>query len=706
MSFKKLDTDKFIKAAKEYNAFDGYKCGVKSIDDIMRIDKQTLTTMVATPASGKSTFSNFYGYQMAKFNNWKTLYIATETPQDRQCRMLSILFDSAAKASEFSVLYDYDFSDWNDLLMMIKDAKETYGVDMVVIDNFTMLQHLIGEVNTTNIARALSTLKQASIDNDIAVILVTHPTKLVEGQEVTAYSVNGSANFYNISDFMFSLKISDYEAKETTIKVLKIRDSAKGVMGGKCVLKYNPVHLTYSDMESSTESTEDSQPTDTTAIKEDVTQPADTTAPKGINYDIAREVMKAILKEKEEAKQEDRQPAGNTTAAAQAATDTAANTPSRDNTSKQPAGTTKAATQQTAVQPASKEVKKAKQEDTQPIAAPAAKEKANTEEVKKEKQEEKQAQRITPDFLLNTKVSIMRGHKVLNESDLYNAIITGRICKEAIAKVRRIDRSKDEIAYKQAKEKVLSFTPSCLCPIGGSAKAENVEHVNNLIAIDLDAKDNEGVTLEEMRTKINSLPYVMYSSISVGGKGMYALIPISENNKNDFKGVFKALEEDFIKLGLKLDSSCVNVNRERYMSFDDNEYWNTKCEIYTKKLNIPTQVNGHPTRVEINANKPLTQREYNKVKSMVEDIKANKVQLSKNHDDTLKIANAIANIWGEEGRTLLHLIRSQRSGYDEYKTDCKFDYVLNHLDDKERYGLGFIFSKYKQAKGQTQTQVN
>lgn len=654
MSFKKLDTNKFIQAAKDYKSFDGYKCGVKSIDDIMRIDKQTLTTLVATPASGKSTFTNFYGYRMALNNNWKTLYIATETPQDRQCRMLSILFQSAAKASEFSVLYDYDFSDWNDLLMMIKDAKETYGVDMVVIDNFTMLQHLIGEVNTTNIARALSALKQASIDNDIAVMLVTHPTKLIEGQEVTAYSVNGSANFYNISDFMFSLKISDYEAKETTIKVLKVRDSAKGVMGGKCVLKYNPVHLTYSDTDSSTEDSDtDSQPageqpTDTTAIKEDVTQPADTTAPKDINYDIAREVMEEIMEEKaKEAKQEDRQPA------AQPAPQVAAQT---------------AAPAVQAVQPASKEVKKEKQH-------------------------------ITPDFLLNTKVSILEEHKVQNESDLYNAIITGRTCKQEIEAVRMIDRSKDEIAYKKAKEKVLSYTPSCVC---AGTTAKEVKEINPLIAVDIDAKDNKGLSIEDMRTKINSLPYVMYSSISVGGKGMYALFPILEENKNDFKAVFNALNEDFKGLGLTLDSSCVNVNRERYMSYDDNEYWNTKAEIYTKKLNIPTQVNGHPTRVEINATKPLTQREYNKVKSMVEDIKANKVQVSKNHDDTLKIANAIANIWGEEGRTLLHLIRSQRSGYDEFKTDCNFDYVLNHLDDKERYGLGFIFKKYKQAKGETQ----
>ena len=632
MSFKRLDTNEFIKAAKEYNAFDGYKCGIKSIDDIMRIDKQTLTTLVATPASGKSIYTNFYGYRMAINNNWKTLYIAEETPQDRQCRMLSILFDSAAKASEFSVLYNYDLSDWQDLLDMIKDAKETYGVDMVILDNFMMLKNLItgNDTETEKIGRALSNLKKAAIETNTAIILVAHPTKLLEGQEVTAYSVHGSANFFNISDFMFTLAVTDRENYETTIKVLKVRDSAKGIMGGKCVLKYNPVHFTYSD-DSSTESTEDSQP------KQD------------IRNDRARDVMKVILKEKEEAKQEDSQPATKTT---------------------QPAGTTKA--------------------------APAAKEEA------KEEKQETAKQHITPDFLTNTKVSIMKQHKVLNESNLYNAIITGRICKQEITKVRSIDRQANESEYKKAKEKVLSYTPSCLCQ-GETAK--EIKQVNPLIAVDIDAKDNEGVSIEEMRKKINSLPFVMYSSMSVGGRGMYALIPILEDNKNDFKGVFKALESDFNKIGLKLDCSCINVNRERYMSYDDKEYWYTKCEIYTKKISIPTQVNGHPTRVEINANKPLTAKDKQKVNEMIEDIKANKIQLSKNHRDTLAIANCLANILGEEGRDLLHIIRSQRSGYDEFKTDCNFDYVLNNLDDNERYGLGFLISKYKEAK-QGQTQVN
>ena len=612
----------------------------------MRIDKQTLTTLVSTPCSGKSTFTNFYGYRMGVTHNWRTLYLASETAKNDQAQKLSTLYGSYTKASEHSIILE-GLTNWDELIQAIKAAKEAYNIDLVIVDNFTMLQHLIGgEINTTNIGKAISTLKQAAIDTDTAIILVAHTTKLTEGQKVTAYSVNGSANFFNISDFMFSIEISDYEAKETTINILKIRDDAKGVMNGKCVLKYDTITRKYTD--SDTDSTEYSD-TDSTEYSDTDSKPADTTAannttaPKGVNYDIARDVMKAILKEKEEANQQDRQQ-GNTTAA-----------------------------------PAVKEE--------------VTKEKANTEEVKQEKQH------ITPDFLLNTKVSIMKQHKVLNESNLYNAIITGRICKKEIEAVRSIDRSKDEIAYKQAKSKVLSFTPSCVC---ASTTAKEIKQINPLIAVDIDAKDNEGVSIEEMRKKINSLPFVMYSSLSVGGKGMYALIYILDENKNDFKAVFKALEEDFKALGLTLDGSCVNVNRERYMSYDDDEYWNTKCEIYTRKINIPTQVNTTLLRGGDNANKPLTQREYNKVKSMVEDIKANKLQLTKNHTDTLLICNAIANIWGEEGRELIHIIRQQRSGYDEYKTDKNYTHVLDHLDEGEKFGLGLIFDKYNKAKGQTQ----
>lgn len=635
--YKFITTNDFITSAKNFKSFDGYKCGLSSFDKIMRIDKQTLTTLVSTPCSGKSTFTNFYGYRMGVQNNWKTLYLASETNRNDQAQKLSTLYGSYQAASEHSIILEGALTNWEELLQAIKAAKEAYNIDMCIIDNMTMLKNLISgnESETEKIGRALSALKQAAIDTDTAIILVAHTTKLTEGQKVTAYCVNGSANFFNISDYMFTLEISDYEAKETTINILKLRDDSKGKLNGKCTLHYDPITRKYTDSDTDS-STEDSQPT----------------RQQDISNTIATDVMKAMLEE--EAKQEDTQPAP------QVATQTHVQ----------------------AVQPA-----------VEQPATPAV-----TEEVTKEKAKEEK-QHITPDFLTNTKVSIMKQHKVLNESNLYNAIITGRICKQEITKVRSIDRSKDEIAYKQAKSKVLSFTPSCVC---ASTTAKEIKQVNPLIAVDLDEKDNKGLSIEEMRTKINSLPYVMYSSLSVGGRGMYALITISESNKNDFKGVFNALNEDFKALGLTLDSSCVNVNRERYMSYDDNEYWNTKCEIYTKKISIPTQAHDTHKRVESSAKTTLTEKDKQKVDLMIEDIKANKIQLTKNHTDTLGLGNAIANVWGEEGRGLFHLIRSQREGYDEYKTDKTFDDMLYNNGDNERYGLGLIFTKYKEAKGQTQ----
>lgn len=451
-----ITNNDFITSAKAYKSFDGYKCGLSSFDKIMRIDKQTLTTLVSTPCSGKSTFTNFYGYRMGVTHNWRTLYLASETAKNDQAQKLSTLYGSYTKASEHSIILE-GLTNWDELIQAIKAAKEAYNIDLVIVDNFTMLQHLIGgEINTTNIGKAISTLKQAAIDTDTAIILVAHTTKLTEGQKITAYSVNGSANFFNISDFMFSIEISDYEAKETTINILKIRDDAKGVMNGKCVLKYDTITRKYSDTDSSTEDSDtDSQPADTTAAN-------NTTAPKGINYDIARDVMKAMLEENKQTEKKDSQPATQPAGTTKAATDTAANTPSRDNTTKQPR------TQQQGQQQAAKEKaiteEVTKQEDSQPATQPAV-----TEEVKQEKQH------ITPDFIHNTKVSIMEQHKVLEISSLYNAIKTGRKHKEEIEAVRKIDRQANESEYRQAKDNILSFTPSCLCPIGGSAKAENVD---------------------------------------------------------------------------------------------------------------------------------------------------------------------------------------------------------------------------------------
>ena len=52
----------------------GIKCGIPNLDDILRLERKRFTIITSTANVGKTTFLNFYCYQMAKTNNFKTLF--------------------------------------------------------------------------------------------------------------------------------------------------------------------------------------------------------------------------------------------------------------------------------------------------------------------------------------------------------------------------------------------------------------------------------------------------------------------------------------------------------------------------------------------------------------------------------------------------------------------------------------------------------
>ena len=197
---------------------------LKCFDEIMRIDKQNVNYFsINTLLAVRVHLQTFTAIEWEFKIIGKLSYLASETNRNDQAKKLSTLYQSYQKASEHSIILE-GLTNWDELLQAIKAAKQQFNIDLVILDNMTMLKNLISgnDPETEKIGRAISTLKQAAIDTDTAIILVAHTTKLTEGQKVTAYSVNGSANFFNISDYMFSIEISDHEAKETTINVFEI----------------------------------------------------------------------------------------------------------------------------------------------------------------------------------------------------------------------------------------------------------------------------------------------------------------------------------------------------------------------------------------------------------------------------------------------------------------------------------------------------
>lgn len=305
-------------------------------------------------------------------------------------------------------------------------------------------------------------------------------------------------------------------------------------------------------------------------------------------------------------------------------------------------------------------------------------------------------------------VTIVKRGKIKGKMDIYAAINEGKKHIKQIEEIRKIDKSTNHALYNEMKGNLIAYTPSCVCN-GDTLKKENVVHINNIIAIDIDEQDNPTLSVDNMKDIIKKLPYVRYCSLSVGGKGIYCLVPYKKEfaNKDNFKEVFLSLQSDFKEMGIIIDKQCSDFTRQRYVSYDDKEYWNDKCIIYDKKTTIPTRnttLSLHTTAKggkakEIKQIKEITQRDKNKLRMVFDDIMRNKIIVTKNHTDTLTLCNIFYNAFGYDGLSCVHTLRKQRKGYDPYKLNDTFDYVAN--SDYQPYGIALFFDMYQKTKNNT-----
>lgn len=294
--------------------------------------------------------------------------------------------------------------------------------------------------------------------------------------------------------------------------------------------------------------------------------------------------------------------------------------------------------------------------------------------------------------------------RIKGKMDIYAAINEGKNYINQIEEIRKIDKATNHKLYNDLKGKLFAFTPSCVCE-GETLKKKNVTHINNVIAIDIDKDDNPTLSVEEMKEIVTKLPFVRYCSLSAGGKGIYCLVPFLKQyaNKDNFKEVFLSLQKDFAEMGIIIDKQCSDYTRQRYVSYDNNEYWNDSCILYDKKETIPTnnrpQISLRATQgvsMKEGAVKEITQRDKNKLRMVFNDIIAHNIIVTNCHTDTLTLCNIFYNAFGYDGLSCVHVLRSQRKGYDAAKLDSTFDYVANA--DYQPYGIALFFSMYQNAK--------
>ncbi|MCO6487008.1 MAG: hypothetical protein J5I98_01260 [Phaeodactylibacter sp.] len=105
-----------------------------------------------------------------------------------------------------------------------------------------------------------------------------------------------------------------------------------------------------------------------------------------------------------------------------------------------------------------------------------------------------------------------------------------------------------------------------------------IQH-SGLMCIDIDPGHNPNiVNWGEVKEVLSQLDNVAYCGLSVSGNGYFAIVPIAYPAKHTEH--FKALEADFLRMGLVIDPNCKDVCRLRGYSYDPAPYFNHAARTY------------------------------------------------------------------------------------------------------------------------------
>lgn len=240
----------------------------------------------------------------------------------------------------------------------------------------------------------------------------------------------------------------------------------------------------------------------------------------------------------------------------------------------------------------------------------------------------------------------------------------------------KIRAEKDPVKRKELKKQLPGVTLSGAFSYRDS---ENLTKHSGNISIDIDSDHNPTITdWEELRNTLGTWEEVGFSALSISGKGIFLIIPIKYPDKH--LSHFKALQQDFKKMGIIIDKSCSDVARFRYMSFDEEAVFNQHARTYGKLYTPP----------------PIPARTYAKTsdtdttRSRVETI------ISKmNHDittdyfDWFALGCSLANEFGEAGRGYFHDVSRFYPRYERGKTDKQYNNCM-----KNHSGQGYTIATF------------
>lgn len=221
----------------------GLVIGQPIIDEHISWESGRLAIVTGIPASGKSEFVDYLVCKLNIAHGWKAAFFTPENYplkyhysklfekligkqfSKRTCD--EIEWDMAYEHIQnnfFYILNNEDFT-VKTILDSAKILIKTRGIKVVVVDPYNKLEHKYTDSETQYISRFLDQLITFAKMNDVLMILVAHPRKMNKTNGMidvpSLYDISGSANFYNKTDYGFTVhrKVDSDNVMQNSVEV-------------------------------------------------------------------------------------------------------------------------------------------------------------------------------------------------------------------------------------------------------------------------------------------------------------------------------------------------------------------------------------------------------------------------------------------------------------------------------------------------------
>ena len=150
------------------------------------------------------------------------------------------------------------------------------------------------------------------------------------------------------------------------------------------------------------------------------------------------------------------------------------------------------------------------------------------------------------------------------EMTLYEFLNLGEKYLEIIQRLRSCEDKETRNRIKRTELPCATISATFVSRASSKAVEEKLKRYNSLMVLDFDGLADPAAAKKEL----SQLPFFWYIGLSVGGKGLFGIVPLGTDDYNEHKVYFNALRKELDLFGYEVDKACCDVTRLRVVSYD------------------------------------------------------------------------------------------------------------------------------------------